>query len=205
MADAPSPVSGACLPPREGEEGPDPGESPSEGESPSMGPHTEGRKRHRRRPSKKKRRWKPYFKLSWEEKKELDEREAARASRVREEMFAYGLPVAPQHHAVPDGGARPEEPDLKTELGALEAGRGQPAEDTASEEESVEPEEEEDGSGAGRHGQSRDGGGEFLQRLLRNPRSTTPRACRARASRSWCGSTWSWRSASPAWRTRTTG
>ncbi|MGH0167532.1 UNVERIFIED_CONTAM: hypothetical protein FKN15_054079 [Acipenser sinensis] len=166
MADAPSPVSGACLPPREGEEGPDPGESPSEGESPSMGPHTEGRKRHRRRPSKKKRRWKPYFKLSWEEKKELDERETARASRVREEMFAKGLPVAPYNTTqfLMEEHDR-EEPDLKTELGARRPAGVCRSEDTASEEESVEPEEEEDGSG-GSDGMGRagDGGGEFLQR-----------------------------------------
>lgn len=54
-----------------------------------------GKKRHRRRPSKKKRRWKPYNKLTWEEKKRLEERESQRASRMRAEMFAKGQPVAP--------------------------------------------------------------------------------------------------------------
>ncbi|XP_056405306.1 protein HEXIM1 [Hyla sarda] len=54
-----------------------------------------GKKRHRRRPSKKKRRWKPYNKLTWEEKKRLEERESQRASRIRAEMFAKGQPVAP--------------------------------------------------------------------------------------------------------------
>ncbi|KAM5135043.1 protein HEXIM1-like [Mantella aurantiaca] len=67
--------------------------------SPLSGPEEQwkelGRKRHRRRPSKKKRPWKPYNKLTWEEKKRLEEREAQRASRVRAEMFAKGQPVAP--------------------------------------------------------------------------------------------------------------
>ncbi|XP_033913578.1 protein HEXIM1-like [Acipenser ruthenus] len=125
-----------------------------------------GKKKHRRRPSKKKRRWKPYFKLSWEEKKELDERETARASRVREEMFAKGLPVAPYNTTqfLMEEHDR-EEPDLKTELGARRPVGVSRSEDTASEEESVEPEEEEDGSG-GSDGMGRagDGGGEFLQR-----------------------------------------
>ncbi|XP_026772901.3 protein HEXIM1-like [Pangasianodon hypophthalmus] len=55
----------------------------------------QGKKKHRRRPSKKKRRSKPYHKLSWEEKRELDERQSERAIRIRTEMFAKGLPVAP--------------------------------------------------------------------------------------------------------------
>ncbi|KAM4691664.1 protein HEXIM1 [Rhinophrynus dorsalis] len=54
-----------------------------------------GKKKHRRRPSKKKRRWKPYNKLTWEEKKMLEEKESLRASRIRAEMFAKGQPVAP--------------------------------------------------------------------------------------------------------------
>ncbi|MBN3271646.1 HEXIM protein, partial [Polyodon spathula] len=125
-----------------------------------------GKKKHRRRPSKKKRRWKPYFKLSWEEKKELDERETARASRVREEMFAKGLPVAPYNTTqfLMEEHDR-EEPDLKTELGARRPAGLSRSEDTASEEEFMEPEEDEDGSG-GSDGMGRagDGGGEFLQR-----------------------------------------
>lgn len=54
-----------------------------------------GRKRHRRPPFKKKRSWKPYNKLTWEEKKRLEERESQRASQMRAEMFAKGPPVAP--------------------------------------------------------------------------------------------------------------
>ncbi|KAM6957722.1 LOW QUALITY PROTEIN: protein HEXIM1 [Aplochiton taeniatus] len=128
-----------------------------------------GKKKHRRRPSKKKRRWKPYFKLSWEEKKALDERETARASRVREEMFAKGLPVAPYNTTqfLMDEHDR-EEPDLNTETGGrrLVAGR---LEDTASEEEFLDnnnDDEEDDGSGGGSDGIGRQGnaGGEFLQR-----------------------------------------
>ncbi|NP_001090038.1 protein HEXIM1 [Xenopus laevis] len=54
-----------------------------------------GKKRHRRLRSKNKRRWKPYDKLTWEEKKELEERQSQRASRIRAEMIAKGQPVAP--------------------------------------------------------------------------------------------------------------
>ncbi|XP_013793151.1 protein HEXIM-like [Limulus polyphemus] len=43
----------------------------------------------------RKRKWKPYYKLSWQERRELDERETMRANRVREVMFAQGQAVAP--------------------------------------------------------------------------------------------------------------
>lgn len=128
-----------------------------------------GKKRHRRRTSRKKRHWKPYFKLSWEEKKALDERETARASRVREEMFAKGLPVAPYNTTqfLMDEHDR-EEPDLNTESGGVrrQSGVGVGLEDTGSEEDFLEnindDEDEEDGSdGIGRPGNA---GGEFLQR-----------------------------------------
>ncbi|KAG5854818.1 protein HEXIM1-like [Anguilla anguilla] len=126
-----------------------------------------GKKKHRRRPSKKKRRWKPYFKLSWEEKKALDERETARASRMRAEMFAKGLPVAPYNTTqfLMEEHDR-EEPDLNTELGGRRIMGACRSEDTASEEDYFEPEEEEDGSGGGSDGMGRPGnaGGEFLQR-----------------------------------------
>lgn len=131
-----------------------------------------GKKKHRRsKNNKKKRRWKPYYKLSWEEKKELDERETIRASRVREEMFAKGLPVAPYNTTqfLMDEHDR-EEPDLNTELGAGGQRRSFGAirsEDTASEEDYFEQEEEEDeeadcgSDGMGRPGQA---GGAFLQK-----------------------------------------
>ncbi|KAK0147090.1 Protein HEXIM [Merluccius polli] len=151
-----------------------------------------GRKKHRRRPSKKKRRWKPYFKLSWEEKKALDERETARASRVREEMFAKGLPVAPYNTTqfLMDEHDR-EEPDLNTCAGSAGTGGGGwsgsgPAaaarrasalgvrpEDTASEEDNPaennnnNEEDDDDDSCGGSDGIGRPGnagGGEFLQR-----------------------------------------
>ncbi|KAM4530085.1 protein HEXIM1 [Odontesthes bonariensis] len=130
-----------------------------------------GKKRHRRRTSKKKRNWKPYDKLSWEEKKALEERETVRASRMREEMFAKGLPVAPYNTTqfLMDEHDR-EEPDLNTETGvrrsSLVVGR---MEDTGSEEDLFdnEEEEEEDGSGGGGSdgiGRPGNAGGEFLQR-----------------------------------------
>ncbi|XP_061567169.1 protein HEXIM1 [Cololabis saira] len=126
-----------------------------------------GRKRHRRRTSRKKRTWKPYNKLSWEEKKALEERETARASRMREEMFAKGLPVAPYNTTqfLMDEHDR-EEPDLNTESGAR---RSLGAEDPGSEEDLCEPEEEDedDGSGGGGSdgiGRAGSAGGEFLQK-----------------------------------------
>lgn len=124
-----------------------------------------GKKRHRRRTSKKKRSWKPYCKLSWEEKKALEERETVRASRLREEMFAKGLPVAPYNTTqfLMDEHDR-EEPDLNTETGVRRTSR---LEDTGSEEDfPEEDEDEDDGSGGGSDGIGRPGnaGGEFLQR-----------------------------------------
>ncbi|XP_040010727.1 protein HEXIM1 [Xiphias gladius] len=129
-----------------------------------------GKKRHRRRNSKKKRNWKPYYKLSWEEKKALEEKETARASRLREEMFAKGLPVAPYNTTqfLMDEHDR-EEPDLNTETGVRRpSGVGGRMEDTGSEEELFDNDEEDDddGSGGGSDGIGRPGnaGGEFLQR-----------------------------------------
>lgn len=132
----------------------------------------QGKKKHRRRPSKKKRRWKPYFKLTWEEKKELDERESARASRVRAEMFAKGLPVAPYNTTqfLMEEHDR-EEPDLNTERCSRRSFGASRSEDTASEEDLFDPDEEEEEEGEGGEEGESDGmgraagaGGEFLQR-----------------------------------------
>ncbi|XP_068434641.1 protein HEXIM1 [Clinocottus analis] len=131
-----------------------------------------GKKRHRRRTSKKKRNWKPYYKLNWDERKALDEKETARASRLREEMFAKGLPVAPYNTTqfLMDEHDR-EEPDLNTESGVRRpSGVGIRMEDTGSEEDlfdnNNEEEDEDNGSGGGSDGIGRPGnaGGEFLQR-----------------------------------------
>ncbi|XP_038635253.1 protein HEXIM1-like [Scyliorhinus canicula] len=132
-----------------------------------------GKKRHRRRPSKKKRRWKPYFKLSWEEKKKLDERESVRAAKTRAEMFAKGFTVAPynttqflmeEHNQ--------EEPDLNTGGGPGGGGgggggpgvcprRAAKADESSEEEEEADEEEQQD---SGSDGMGGDGGGEFLRR-----------------------------------------
>lgn len=128
-----------------------------------------GKKRHRRRTTRKRRNWKPYYKLSWEERKALEEKETARASRVREEMFAKGLPVAPYNTTqfLMDEHDR-EEPDLNTETGVRRpSGVGGRMEDTGSEEDFFDEEEDDDdGSGGGSDGIGRPGnaGGEFLQR-----------------------------------------
>lgn len=53
------------------------------------------RKKKHRRGKTKKRRWKPYYKMSWQEKRELEERETLRANRIRAEMLAHGQPLAP--------------------------------------------------------------------------------------------------------------
>lgn len=132
-----------------------------------LDPSRPGKKRHRRRTSKKKRNWKPYFKLSWEEKKALDERETARASRVREEMFAKGLPVAPYNTTqfLMDEHDR-EEPDLNTESGGVrrQSAVGVGLEDTGSEEDFLENEEEDEEDGSDGIGRPGNAGGEFLQR-----------------------------------------
>ncbi|XP_043911065.1 protein HEXIM1-like [Protopterus annectens] len=53
------------------------------------------KKKHRRGVSKKKRRFRPYCELTWEEKQRLDERATARVNRIMEEKMAKGFPVAP--------------------------------------------------------------------------------------------------------------
>ncbi|XP_067869082.1 protein HEXIM1-like [Heterodontus francisci] len=138
--------------------------SPAENYPPGCGGHQgpaeclprQPKKRHRRRPSKKKRRWKPYFKLSWEEKKKLDERESVRAAKTRAEMFAKGFTVAPynttqflmeEHNQ--------EEPDLNTGVCPKRASKS----DDTSEEEELDEEEQDSGS----DGMGGDGS-EFLQK-----------------------------------------
>ncbi|KAG8199190.1 hypothetical protein JTE90_016018 [Oedothorax gibbosus] len=48
-----------------------------------------------KRKNRRKRKWKPYCKLTWVEKRRKEERDARRAVRIREEMTAIGLPLAP--------------------------------------------------------------------------------------------------------------
>ncbi len=56
-------------------------------------------RRHRRGKNKAGQRhnkqWKPYHKLSWDERKRLEERETRRANQKREQRFASGQPMAP--------------------------------------------------------------------------------------------------------------
>lgn len=143
-------------------------------------PGLQPRKRHRRRPSKKKRRWRPYFKLSWEEKKALEERESVRAAKTRAEMFAKGFTVAPynttqflmeEHNQ--------EEPDLNTGPGAAGAAGGggglcpprraaRPT-DTSEDDDDEEPplpppDDEEEQQDSGSDGMGGRGGGDFLRR-----------------------------------------
>lgn len=120
-----------------------------------------GRKRHRRLPSKKKRSWKPYNKLTWEEKKRLEERESQRASRMRAEMFAKGQPVAPYNTTqflMEDHGL--EEPDLCPP--PRRAPVALPPLHLTSD--STEEDEEEDGTGSDGMANDDDDGTKFLQK-----------------------------------------
>ncbi|XP_004684130.1 PREDICTED: protein HEXIM1 [Condylura cristata] len=116
-----------------------------------------GKKKHRRR-SKKKRHWKPYYKLTWEEKRKFDEKQSLRASRIRAEMFAKGQPVAPYNTTqfLMDDHDQ-EEPDLKT---GLYPKRTAAKSDDTSEEDFMEEAGEEDGGSDGMGGD----GSDFLQR-----------------------------------------
>ncbi|XP_078080086.1 protein HEXIM1-like [Mustelus asterias] len=173
-----------CSP---GDSGGAPPPPPSPGPVAQGVPRPQPRKRHRRRPSKKKRRWRPYFKLSWEEKKALDERESVRAAKTRAEMFAKGFTVAPynttqflmeEHNQ--------EEPDLNTGPGAAAAAGGgggaaaaggggggrlcpprraaRPADPSDDDEEELLLLDEEEQQDSGSDGMGGHGGGEFLQR-----------------------------------------
>lgn len=53
------------------------------------------RAKHRRNRRAKRRRWKPYYKLTAEERKALEVYEEKRAERIRAWRFKHGIPVAP--------------------------------------------------------------------------------------------------------------
>uniref|UniRef100_A0A8C5QAT7 HEXIM P-TEFb complex subunit 1 n=1 Tax=Leptobrachium leishanense TaxID=445787 RepID=A0A8C5QAT7_9ANUR len=120
-----------------------------------------GKRRHRRRPSKKKRKWKPYNKMTWEEKKLLEERESQRASRIRAEMFAKGQPVAPYNttqflmdlHDQEEPDLCPPQRRFTISLASLNPNGESTEED---------PEEEEDGTGS--DGLDSNDGTEFLHK-----------------------------------------
>ncbi len=105
-------------PPRE-DDMEDEGDSP-DGDPPA-GKNPGGKKHHRRgknKGGKRHRSWKPYTKLTWEERQKLDEKETRRACKRREQRFASGHPLAPynttqflmdQHP--PSGGGTDAPPD----------------------------------------------------------------------------------------------
>ncbi|KAL1284149.1 Protein HEXIM [Trichinella pseudospiralis] len=75
------------------------------------------RKKRTRRPVR--RPWKPYFKLSLEERQRLELREERRAERIRAQRFAHGLPVAPYNTTqflLDDREARESEPICVDEI-----------------------------------------------------------------------------------------
>lgn len=55
----------------------------------------EGKRNKRRRRRGHRRRWKPYYKLTNEERRLLEIREEKHAERIRAQRFKHGLPVAP--------------------------------------------------------------------------------------------------------------
>jgi len=72
------------------------------GPEPEVGPGSvqpgKIRKRHRRGSKKQRRpryKWRPYNKLSWEEKRKVNERDSIRAERRREMIRQKGRPIAP--------------------------------------------------------------------------------------------------------------
>lgn len=73
-----------------------PPESKNSDASPVEG-HSEKKRRARRKNKggKHHRKWKPYSKLSWEEKKSLEEKEGRKAAQKREKRFASGQAMAP--------------------------------------------------------------------------------------------------------------
>ena len=72
------------------------------GQAPELGPENvqpgKIRKRHRRGSKKQRKpryKWRPYNKLSWEEKRKVNERDSIRAERRREIIRQKGRPIAP--------------------------------------------------------------------------------------------------------------
>lgn len=68
---------------------------PSTATGTANGPGGVASKKKKRRTRRRRRQWKPYYKLTVEERRELEEREEKRAERIRAKRFAHGAPVAP--------------------------------------------------------------------------------------------------------------
>ncbi|KAJ1136545.1 hypothetical protein NDU88_002960 [Pleurodeles waltl] len=151
IAELACPNGGPCLP---ASVDPKPNESLSEGDNCHEG---RSKRKRRRRAHRKMRRWRPYVELTWEEKKQLEERESLRASRIREEMFAKGQPIAPYNTTqflMEDHDLK--EPDLKT-------GDGTPRKAAIRREDTSE-DDFIDEEGEGMSSDDLDGGGEFLKK-----------------------------------------
>ena len=61
----------------------------------SSSPRKDNEKRKHRRKRGKRHKWKPYDKMSWEEKGQLEERDRKRAERTQAELWRQGKPTAP--------------------------------------------------------------------------------------------------------------
>ncbi|KRZ10896.1 Protein HEXIM1 [Trichinella zimbabwensis] len=95
------------------------GSSESRGDDPQL-EATAGKPKRKKRTRRPVRRpWKPYFKLSLEERQRLELREERRAERIRAQRFAHGLPVAPYNTTqflLDDREARESEPICVDEI-----------------------------------------------------------------------------------------
>ncbi|KAK7497505.1 hypothetical protein BaRGS_00011145 [Batillaria attramentaria] len=113
------------------------GQSFSDGDNagPREGSDGDDRKRKKRRRGRHKggkhhRKWRPYTKLSWSERKVADARETQRANQKREDAFASGHPVAPYNTTqflIDDHIQSEASPDLNHEPSPQPAARPVPA------------------------------------------------------------------------------
>lgn len=62
---------------------------------PATGPHKKTRRKHRGWGSKKRKRLKPYSKMTFEERCAMEQREEQHAEETRKQRFEHGIPVAP--------------------------------------------------------------------------------------------------------------
>lgn len=70
-------------------------DSADDGDPAAQNQTNQAGRKHRRRGKSKKKKWKPYYKLTAQERRDLEENEGRRADKVRAQRFAHGQPVAP--------------------------------------------------------------------------------------------------------------
>lgn len=103
------------------------------------------RKKHRRgsqkhKPRKPRYKWKPYHKMTWEEKRKINERDTIRAERRREEIRQKGRPIAPYNttqflmdeHDTFEPDLRDSSPDCYTQSPAFNISKSEDVEEVES-------------------------------------------------------------------------